>query len=102
MRIGIPFGAPHPSLGEVIVLCAVAMQGQALDEQQIFAFLKNKLAAYKLPRKILMFSESDLSFTGTQKIQSGKLIEQALQRLRDEAVIIDGVNYGEFLVDARR
>src|SRR5690606_29501328 len=27
MRIGIPFGAPHPSLGEVIVLCAVAMQG---------------------------------------------------------------------------
>jgi acyl-CoA synthetase (AMP-forming)/AMP-acid ligase II len=101
MRIGIPFGAPHPSLGEVIVLCAVAMQGQALDEQQIFAFLKNKLAAYKLPRKILLFSESDLSFTGTQKIQTGKLIEQALQRLRDEAVIIDGVNYGEYLVGAK-
>jgi fatty-acyl-CoA synthase len=101
MRIGIPFGAPHPSLGEVIVLCAVAMQGQVLDEQQIFAFLKSKLAAYKLPRKILLFSESDLSFTGTQKIQSGKLIEQALQRLRDEAAIIDGVNYGEYLVGAQ-
>ncbi len=65
MRIGIPFGAPHPSLGEVIVLCAVAMQGHALEEEDILAFLREKLAAYKLPRKILLFAESDLSFTGT-------------------------------------
>jgi fatty-acyl-CoA synthase len=100
MRIGIPFGAPHPSLGEVIVLCAVAMQGHALDEEQILAFLKKKLATYKLPRKILLFAESDLSFTGTQKVQAGKLIELALARLRAEAVIIDGVNYGEYLVAA--
>lgn len=98
MRIGIPFGAPHPSLGEVIVLCAVAMQGHSLDEGQILAFLKAKLAAYKLPRKILLFTESDLSFTGTQKVQAGKLVEKALARLRNEAVSIDGVNYGEYLV----
>jgi len=98
MRIGIPFGAPHPSLGEVIVLCAVAMQGQALDEAEILAFLKKRLAAYKLPRKILLFEESDLSFTGTQKVQAGKLVERALSRLRTEAVIIEGVNYGQYLV----
>jgi fatty-acyl-CoA synthase len=98
MRIGIPFGAPHPSLGEVIVLCAVAMQGQSLDEVQIQAFLKAKLAAYKLPRKILLFTENDLSFTGTQKVQASKLIEKAMARLRNEAVTIDGVNYGEYLV----
>jgi fatty-acyl-CoA synthase len=100
MRIGIPFGAPHSSLGEVIVLCAVAMQGHALDEQEILVFLKSKLAAYKLPRKILLFTESDLSFTGTQKIQTGKLIALALARLREEAVVIDGVNYRDYLVDA--
>lgn len=98
MRIGIPFGAPHPNLGEVIVLCAVAMQGHSLDEEQILAFLKRKLAVYKLPRKILLFEESDLSFTGTQKVQAGKLIEQALSRLRNEAVVIDGVNYRDYLV----
>jgi fatty-acyl-CoA synthase len=99
MRIGVPFGAPHPSLGEVIVLCAVAMQGHTLQEQTILAHLKQKLAGYKLPRKILLFTESDLSFTGTQKVQSGKLIEKALARLRDDAVVIDGVNYGEYLVE---
>jgi fatty-acyl-CoA synthase len=100
MRIGIPFGAPHPSLGEVIVLCAVAMQGQVLNEEDILAFLREKLAAYKLPRKILLFAESDLSFTGNQKIQSTKLIATALVRLRDNAIEIDGVNYGDYLVDS--
>jgi fatty-acyl-CoA synthase len=82
------------------VLCGVAMDGHTLEEEDILAFLRQKLAAYKLPRKILLFAESDLSFTGTQKIQSGKLIEQALLRLRDEAIEIDGVNYGDYLVDS--
>jgi len=100
MRIGIPFGAPHPSLGEVIVLCAVAMQGHVLKEEDIMAFLREKLAAYKLPRKILLFGESDLSFTGNQKIQSSKLIAQALAQLRNNAIEIDGVNYRDYLVDS--
>ncbi len=98
MRIGIPFGAPHPSLGEVIVLCAVAMQGHTLKEGDIMAFLRERLAAYKMPKKILLFAESDLSFTGNQKIQTTKLIEQVLTRLRDEAIEIEGVNYGDYLV----
>ena len=98
LRTGIPFGMPHPNLGEVIVLCAVAMKGCELEEEQIQAFLKERLAAYKLPRKILVFSESALTFTGNQKIQSDKLIDKARARLRDEALEIDGVNYGEYLV----
>ena len=76
MRIGIPFGAPHPSLGEVIVLCAVAIQGHTLKEEDILEFLRGKLSTYKLPKKILLFGEGDLSFTGNQKIQSGKLIDR--------------------------
>ena len=97
MRTGIPFGAPHPTLGEVIVLCAVAMEGHTLRESEILGFLRERLAVYKLPRKVLMFTEADLDFTGNQKIQVNKLVAKALARLRDEAVVIDGVNYGEFL-----
>ena len=99
LRSGISFGAPHPSLGEVIVLCAVAMEGHQLEEADILAFLKQKLAVYKIPKKILMFSESDLSFTGNQKIQTGKLVERALKQLRDDAIAIEGVNYGDYLID---
>ena len=65
------------------------------------AFLRKRLAAYKLPRKILLFEESDLSFTGNQKIQSSKLIAQGLARLHDDAIEIDGVNYGDYLVDVK-
>ncbi|MEM9255342.1 MAG: class I adenylate-forming enzyme family protein [Pseudomonadota bacterium] len=99
MRAAVPFGAPHPVLGEVIVLCAIAMEGHALDKRKILEFQKSKLATYKLPKAILMFTEQDLDFTGNQKIQTGKLIEKALARLRDDAIEIEGVNYGEFLVD---
>lgn len=98
MRIGIPFGAPHPTLGEVIVLCAVAMEGHTLSAEDILTFLRGKLASYKLPRHILLFEERDLSFTGNQKIQTSKLVDMALARLRDDEVWIDGVNYGEYLV----
>jgi fatty-acyl-CoA synthase len=70
-----------------------------LQEKDILTLLREKLASYKLPRKILLFTENDLSFTGNQKIQSSKLIEKALARLRDEAIEIDGVNYGDYLID---
>jgi len=98
LRAAVVFGAPHPSLGEVIVLCAAALKGQALDAAKIQAFLKDKLAVYKRPKLILLFDEADLDFTGNQKIQVDKLKAKALARMKAGKVVIDGVNYGEFLV----
>jgi len=98
LRAAVVFGAPHPSLGEVIVLCVAALKGQTLDAAKIQAFLKDKLAAYKRPKLVLLFEETDLDFTGNQKIQVDKLKVKALARMKAEGVVIDGVNYSEFLV----
>ncbi|GAB5450227.1 MAG: AMP-binding protein [Halioglobus sp.] len=98
MRAAVVFGAPHPSLGEVIVLCAVAMEGATLDTDAITTYLRQKLARYKQPRAVLLFSESDLEFTGNQKIQTDKLVTKALAQLRENAIEIEGVNYAEYLV----
>jgi fatty-acyl-CoA synthase len=103
LRAAVVFGAPHPSLGEVIVLCAAALKStgsetSSLETSKIQAFLKDKLAVYKRPKLVLLFDESDLDFTGNQKIQTDKLKAKALKRMKDNAVEIDGVNYGEFLV----
>jgi len=98
LRATVVFGAPHPSLGEVIVLCAAALKGQSLDTTKIQSFLRDKLAAYKRPKFVLLFDESDLDFTGNQKIQVDKLKAKALARMKAERVVIDGVNYREFLV----
>lgn len=98
LRAAVVFGAPHPALAEAIVLCAIAAQGQVLDINNIQSFLKDKLAAYKRPKLILLFEEKDLDFTGNQKIQVDKLKAKALARMKAERTVIDGVDYGEFLV----
>ncbi len=91
LRVGMPVGVPHPTLGEALVLCAVATEGADVDEDEVRAFLREKLAAYKVPRKVLFFSAEELPYTGNQKIQVGPLREKALQRLAGAE--IDGHTY---------
>lgn len=91
LRVGMPVGVPHPTLGEALVVCAVASDGVAVDEDDVRAFLRERLAAYKVPRKVLFFSADELSYTGNQKIQLGPLREKALERLA--GVEIDGHTY---------
>ncbi len=88
-------GVAHPTLGEVVVLCAVPVEGAALDGEEIRAFLRGRLAAYKVPRRVLLFRESEISYTGSQKIQAGTLRDAALRRLAEERAEIDGFRYGE-------
>ncbi len=86
-------GVPHPVLGEVIVLCAVRRPGATLDEATLRAGLRERLAAYKVPRRVLFFSPDELSYTANQKLQVGPLRELALRRLSEEGAEIDGVRY---------
>ena len=94
LRVGMPIGVPHPVLDEVIVLCAVR-RGDVPDasEEQIRNHLRQKLAAYKVPKRVLFFSADELSYTGNQKIQSAPLREKALERLRREGAEIEGHIY---------
>jgi len=93
VKLGVAVGIEHPTLGQAIVLCVVPTQGAEVDEEELRAFLKGRLAAYKLPRKVLAFAASELSYTGNQKVQVGPLREAALARLQAEEVEIDGHRY---------
>ena len=93
MRAGLVVGVPHPVLGEIIVLCAVPTEGHSLDPKEIESFLRERLAAFKRPKLVLIFDADDLSFTGNQKIQVGPLRELALARMRALGVEVDGVAY---------
>jgi acyl-CoA synthetase (AMP-forming)/AMP-acid ligase II len=44
-------------------------------------FLKERLASYKVPRRVLFVDEADLSLTGTAKVKTGALRELAAKRL---------------------
>jgi fatty-acyl-CoA synthase len=93
LRLGIPVGVEHPTLGEALVLCAVAMEGTAPAEEELRAWLRQRLAAYKVPKRVLFFRAGELAYTANQKVQVAPLREAALARLRAEGAVIEGHRY---------
>ena len=94
LKVAIPVGVGHPTLGEVVVLCAVPIEGRSVDEEAIRRFLRERLAAYKVPRRVLAFRADELSYTGNQKVQLEPLRRLAEARLAAEGALIDGWRYG--------
>jgi fatty-acyl-CoA synthase len=77
-------GVAHQTLGEVVVSCVVPHDGVILDTEQILAYLRERLASYKVPRHVLFFHEDEVALTGTAKIKAGELRELAAKRLTSQ------------------
>jgi acyl-CoA synthetase (AMP-forming)/AMP-acid ligase II len=93
LKLGIPVGIGHPTLGEVIVLCAVPVEGASPTERALRAWLRERLAAYKVPKRVLFFRADELSYTANQKVQMAPLVELARARLEAQGAEIDGYRY---------
>ena len=85
LKAALAVGVPHPTLGQEVVVCAVAREGMSLPEAEVRDFLRGRLASYKIPRRVLFFEEAALSLTGNAKIRSDELRGLAAARLRAEA-----------------
>ena len=81
VKVAQTVGVPHHTLGEVVVGCVVPHDGAILDSEQLLAFLRQRLASYKVPRHLLFFSEGEVAVTGNAKIKAGELRELAAKRL---------------------
>lgn len=66
-------GVPDERWGEVGVGCLVLKPDTAADETEIIDFLKDKLAAYKVPKRIVFLEE--LPISGAGKILKRELVE---------------------------
>ncbi len=62
-------GVPHETLGEMVVSLVGRVDGHAVSEADIIAFLKPRLASYKLPRKVIFITGDDFDLTATAKIK---------------------------------
>ena len=78
-------GIPDDLLGEMVVACIVPIDGVELDEQSIVTFLKGEIASFKVPRRVLFFSDEDYAITGSEKVKSSLMKELAVKRLEAEA-----------------
>jgi acyl-CoA synthetase (AMP-forming)/AMP-acid ligase II len=77
-------GVPHETLGELVVACIVPHEGATLDEKAVQSFAKTELASYKVPRRVLFFSEGELQLTGSAKIKTSDLKAAVVKRLEVE------------------
>ncbi len=65
-------GVPHPSHGEEVKAVVVLAAGQSLSAEELTAYTKERLAAYKYPR-IIEFSD------GLPKGPTGKILKRELK-----------------------
>jgi len=82
--------AGHPEVSQVFAIglvderwgeigCAVIVRapGSDLDEEAVIAFCKERLARFKVPRRVLFLEADELPTTPTGKVQKFKLVELA-------------------------
>ncbi|WP_340589069.1 class I adenylate-forming enzyme family protein [Erythrobacter alti] len=77
-------GIPHDTLGELVVTAVVTHSGETLTEESVRAFTKQTLASYKVPRRVLFFTEDELELTGSNKLKTSDIKERAIKRLELE------------------
>lgn len=85
VKVSQTVGVPDELLGEMVVTCVVPVAGETPAPEAIRDFAKEKLASYKLPRRILFVEETDLKTTGSSKIKTADLRKLAAERLEAEA-----------------
>ena len=76
---------PDDLLGEMVVACVVPADGASLSEAAIIAHVKASLASFKVPRRVLFFTDEDYALTGNEKIKTSVLRDLAVKRLEAEA-----------------
>ncbi|RLT95650.1 class I adenylate-forming enzyme family protein [Ketobacter sp.] len=75
-------GIPDELLGELVVTCIVPQEGAELSEELVRSFAKEQLASFKVPRRVLLFREDELEWTGSAKVKSSQLQTLAADRLK--------------------
>ncbi len=70
----VTFAVPHPKLGEDVAAAVVLRSGEAADEQGLRAFAGERLAGFKVPRRVLVLDQIPKGATG--KLQRIGLAEK--------------------------
>ncbi|CAN5889236.1 class I adenylate-forming enzyme family protein [soil metagenome] len=71
------FGVPHERLGEEVATAIVPRAGMSLDVDELGAFLRERIAAYKVPTRVIAFDDP------LPRNPAGKILKR---ELRDHVV----------------
>lgn len=77
-------GVAHDTLGEMVVSLIVREASSDLSQAEVISWLKDRLASYKIPRKVLFVTELDIDMTDTSKIKPAEARELAARIMARE------------------
>jgi fatty-acyl-CoA synthase len=78
-------GVPDDLLGEVVVACVVARPGTDVDEDRVRAYVREHVSSFKVPKRVLFFTDDELPTTSSDKVQHAQLRRLALERIAEQA-----------------
>jgi fatty-acyl-CoA synthase len=82
VKLSRAVGIPDDERDEIVVLCVELKQGATATEAEVQAFLRDRLASYKVPKHVVFFADGGipLNRSGT-KVKDEGLITTVRQRL---------------------
>jgi fatty-acyl-CoA synthase len=75
VKLACVTGVPDSQRDEVVAALIVCRPGQQVEQADLLALCRRRLAAYKVPRLMKFISETDLPLTVTGKVQKNRLAE---------------------------
>lgn len=77
-------GMPDARLDEIVVACITLKDGVTATEADIQTFLRERVAAYKVPKRVLFFAEGEIPMTDSDtKVRDDVLVALVADRLAD-------------------
>jgi acyl-CoA synthetase (AMP-forming)/AMP-acid ligase II len=75
-------GVPDPRLDQIVVACITLKDGMEASAADIQAFLRERVAAYKVPKHVLFFDDGEIPMTsGATKVRDDALLALVEARL---------------------
>ena len=85
VRLARVLGIPDERLEQIAVLCVELTEGADANSDSLRAFLRQRLAAYKVPKQVLIFGAGEIPLTASStKVRDDKLRELVMTRLESE------------------
>ena len=85
LKLARVIGVPDARLGQLVVLAAVVKEGSSATAEEVRAFLRERVSAYKVPREIVFFADGEVPMTGSDtKVRDADLLKLVQDRLARE------------------
>jgi fatty-acyl-CoA synthase len=87
VKLSRVLGVPDPRLDQIVVACITLKDGAHATEDDIRAFLRDRVAAYKVPKRVLFFADGEIPMTtSATKVRDTELLALVERRLADSSI----------------